>query len=1141
MDLTPIPTGDLKRVRRLDDLIEVLGTHLDWPVDADDVEELTFDWDPVEMGIDRSSVPSLVSVRQLRPLVTGQQWGIFFLEFSGPRLPVGQVRRLLERLRSRQSTLGGGRQNTWALDDLLFFVSTGASASLEIHLLKFAGRSGGDAEFRALAWRPQESPDQVVRRIGSELLPHLAWPEDPSDASAWHAAWGRAFVLRHGAQISSAARLAERMAHAAQILRVEIAQALEAERRAGPFTDLLVEIRSQLIGDATPATFADMCAQTLVYGLLASRVTDPESFGASPVIASIPLSTPFLSALFERVNEQTATLDLSSAGIEQLVADLRQTNVEAILDQFGSGVHGGDPVIHFYEEFLKTYDSRIRAQAGAFYTPLPVVEFMVRAVDEVLKDRFGLTDGVADSSTWREVAERLGIEVPDDVSPHDRFVSMIDPATGTGTFLVEWIRRAKASYVENHGMRGWGDRLRQLVGSLHAFEMMLAPYTIAHLKLGIELAQSDVEEERVGIHLTNTLDHSAHGSLHMEDDPIAAEGERSDDLKNYGHFTVTVGNPPYEREQRSEDDGSERKGGIARFGVPGIPPLMNAVLDPLKQAGLGKHAKNAYNVYVYFWTWAIWQTLTRRQSPGVVAFITASSYLDGVSLGGLRSHMRDVFDELIIVDLGGDGRGAVVDENVFDILTPVSIAIGIKSSEGTSNSCTVRYARVFGTRAEKLAALHDASLATLTFADVPGTGLDPVTPMSEAAYSKWPAIDQIFPWVHSGSQVKRTWPIAEEPRVLAERWERLVSSTTEERAGLFKETRDRRLDLKVRSLSRGGQLPALESLRADAARPVIDRYGYRSFDRQYLIVDPRVADYPRPELWRIQGARQIYLTTLTSTKLGSGPAVTATPYVPDLHHFRGSYGARDVIPLYRDADGNRPNITSGVLRVLAERIGRAVTAADLVAYIYGLTGTSAFSERFSAELAERAGAARIPITTDRQLFEDVAALGARLLSLHSWGERSFGAEPAASSAVLTILAEPTIYPERFGYDAETKVLTFGDGRIEGVPPEVWGFEVSGLKPLQSWLGYRMKKRKGKSSSELDNIRPSTWVFTDELLNVIRMLDATVQATPRARDLLDREPFTGGGKGHQYAQGVIGLAVELHKSGISDIAFSGKPL
>ena len=124
---------------------------------------------------------------------------------------------------------------------------------------------------------------------------------------------------------------------------------------------------------------------------------------------------------------------------------------------------------------------------------------------------------------------------------------------------------------------------------------------------------------------------------------------------------------------------------------------------------------------------------------------------------------------------------------------------------------------------------------------------------------------------------------------------------------------------------------------------------------------------------------------------------------------------------------------------------------------------------------------RIPITTDWQLFEEVAALGAQLLSLHSWGERSYGTAPAASSAVLKVVAEPTTYPERFGYDAETKVLTFGDGRIEGVPPEVWGFEVSGLKPLQSWLGYRMKKRKGRSSSELDNIRPSTWVFTDELL------------------------------------------------------------
>ena len=159
------------------------------------------------------------------------------------------------------------------------------------------------------------------------------------------------------------------------------------------------------------------CAQTLVYGVLSSRVTDPIGFGASPALSSVPLANDFLSSFFEQVHDHAVALDLEGSGLEQLVADLRETNVEAILDQFGSTAKGGDPVIHFYEEFLTSYDRQLRADAGAFYTPQPVVEFIVRGVDELLRTRFGLDLGIADGSSWAEVANRVGFDVPAGVKP----------------------------------------------------------------------------------------------------------------------------------------------------------------------------------------------------------------------------------------------------------------------------------------------------------------------------------------------------------------------------------------------------------------------------------------------------------------------------------------------------------------------------------------------------------------------------------------------------------------------------------------------------------------------------------------------------------------------------------------------------
>ncbi|MFN6119459.1 MAG: type ISP restriction/modification enzyme, partial [Actinomycetes bacterium] len=710
------------------------------------------------------------------------------------------------------------------------------------------------------------------------------------------------------------------------------------------------------------------------------------------------------------------------------VADLRETNVEAILDQFGASSRGGDPVIHFYEEFLERYDRKIRADAGAFYTPQPVVEFMVRTVDSILRDRFGLAAGIADEATWLEVARRVGFHIPQGVQPEDRFVSMVDPATGTGTFLVEWIRRARRSFIGNGGSpTDWPAHARSVVlPSLHAFELMLGPYAIAHLKVALELHDEGLLDEAPCILLTDTLDHGSHKQLLFDDDPVSAEGDRAASLKESARFTVCIGNPPYDREQREADSSDHRKGGIARYGVPGVPPLMNAVLDPLKAAGLGKHAKNAYNDYVYFWCWATWQTVTKYKGPGVVAFITASSYLDGVSLGGLRSHLRDVFDELWIVDLGGEGRAARVDENVFAIRTPVAMAFGIRTGR-PHIECGVRYLSVEGSREAKLERLESLELLGSPSVLVSGRGLDSFTPRSAAPYHAWPAVSDLFPWINSGCQLKRTWPIAPSRSTARRRWDQLLSVPPSERRVLMRETPDRNTASVVESLHAATPLKPISSLRSDAEPDGLERYAYRSLDRQWVLSDNRLSDRPRPPLWSIRGDHQVFLTTLTSAKLGRGPAVFAASYVPDLHHFRGSYGAKDVMPLYRDGRGREPNVTTGLLDVLTDSLGSRIEPEHLLAYVYGLTGTDAFAEHFADVLGEAAGPVRIPITCDVVLFDEVLALGEELLWLHTWGERfADGAElPVGAARELAPISGS--YPERYRYDVSTGTIAIGNG------------------------------------------------------------------------------------------------------------------
>ena len=1109
--MSPASASGVERLRAIRAWPEMLRYFIDelrWPLEdeslleGEDLEDLTYDWDLTEFGI-RDTTSPIRHVHQLRPFTADQPWGIFFVELAGQRLLITQLRRLLSKLVARKRESGSGANRSWRLDDLLFVVMTGSGDSIELNLLAFF-RIDGRTEFRCLPWRPAGSSSRHLHRLHEELLPSLMWPDDEDDVAAWRSAWRKPFTLRPGQTIRSAVRLAERMSRTARDLREQIGEALDIEDGTGPFSDLLNDVRRHLIADVNADRFADMCAQTLVYGLLGSRVTDPEGFGASPVLSVVPLANPFLDAFFEKVHGEAVALDvdLEGSGLEHLAADLRVTDVEAILDQFGTTAKGADPVIHFYEEFLKRYDRKMRANAGAFYTPVPVVDFMVRGVDELLKSRFGLEAGIADRATWQQVSERVGFHMPEGIDPDEPFVSMVDPATGTGTFLVRWLEQAKRSFSAAEPDGNWRQHLGEVVlPAMHAFELMLAPYTIAHLKLALHLHDEGVDTNAAQVLLTDALDHDPPQlSLHLVDDPIAVEGRRAADLKQSRRFTVVIGNPPYDREQRAAGDTGKRKGGVVRHGAQSFEPLIEAVITPMKQAGLGGHVKNLYNDYVYFWRWATWQATELPPGPGVVSFITAASYLDGVSMGGLRSLLRDSFDEIIVIDLGGEGRGAIVEDNVFDIRTPVAIAFGVRRSVSEPVG-SVRYLRVSGSRQQKL-----KKLASLPVRDVDvsvaGSGIESFVPRSDSEYLLSPPITDLFPWIRSGCKFQRTWPVGETKQVLTERWRNLVAAVPRRR-GLMLREKDRTIfSNPTPLLSRDAPLTPIRELDRDAQPEGTTLYGYRSFDRQWVIADNRLAGRPGPVLWSIRSASQMYLTSLTSTKFGRGPVLTVTPYVPDFDHFSGR-GARNVMPLYRDRAATEPNLPADLLQALDDRLGRSVTVEDLAAYAHALLGTGAFSERFAEELAEAAGPVHVPITADPDLFDRAVHLGRDLLWRHTWGERYAPAGNPPLPAGSAREVSPVVgYPEKFTHDADAELLEVGTGRFAPVTEEIWNFQVSGLKVLRSWLGYRMAKRKGRKSSPLDDIRPRTWTFTPELLRLLAILEHTIAVTPTAAQLLD---------------------------------------
>ncbi len=383
-------------------------------------------------------------------------------------------------------------------------------------------------------------------------------------------------------------------------------------------------------------------------------------------------------------------------------------------------------------------------------------------------------------------------------------------------------------------------------------------------------------------------------------------------------------------------------------------------------------------------------------------------------------------------------------------------------------------------------------------------------PLGKGAYFDWPRTVDLFPYHTAGAVFYRSWPIGETESVLGTRWERLRDAKAQDRKALFKESRDRKIGHTVAQpdLSGHGE-PPIRDLTQASPQPKTIRYGYRSFDRHFAFYDFRVGDFIRPSLGRMYGKKQTFLICPDTLICGHGAICSVSANIPDQHYFRGSFGGKDVIPLYRDADGTEPNVTAGLLDALGAEYDTTPDAEDLAAYVYALLGGQSYTRRFWNEL-ETPGP-RVPLTKDGATFAEAAKLGSKLIWLHTYAERfrdkDRGDEVPRGKAttIKGVSADPARYPAEYAYDPTTCAVAVGDGRFGPVAPEVWEFEVSGLKVVQSWLGYRMKKRAGKKSSALDEIRPEHWTarMSDDLLELLWVLETTLEMEPNLEEVLDK--------------------------------------
>ena len=873
--------------------------------------------------------------------------------------------------------------------------------------------------------------------------------------------------------------LAGFLAPLARILRDEVQSALGTE--GSPLRPLADEWGGLLFPMGGDDQFADAYAQTLTYALLLARFEGAENLRPAAASEALQGGHALLADALKLMEVPSVRdqLLMPIQLLERAVGAVDPANIH----------YGGDPWLYFYEHFLGAYDPKLRKDRGVYFTPVEVVRAQVRLAGELLRARFKKRLAYADDD-----------------------VVVLDPAAGTGTYPLAVLDHADEAVRDRLGPGAVAGKLRSLADRLHAFEILVGPYSVAHLRMSRRLKDAGVNDRPAKVYLTDTLESpnqppEFRASLLQE--RLTQERKRALDVKKDLRVFVCLGNPPYDREQHDPgDDEIRRKGGWVRYGDDGqnSPPILEDFLAPVREAGQGGHLKNLYNDYVYFWRWALWKVLDSTGDAGIVTFITASSYLRGPGFAGMRRKMREVFDELWIIDLEGDSLGARKTDNVFAIRTPVAIAIGVRDGQPNPDKpAKVWKTKLTGPEQSKLAVLDNAaSFGDLEWRACSNEWDAPFYAAGTGTYFDWPAVTDVFPWQHSGSQLKRTWPIGETKEVLTRRWLSLARLPKDKRRNAFKETRDRKIERLYPTLL-GGEIrdQSIATLQGKSAVPAITCYAYRSFDRQWVITDSRVGDFMRPELWRAHSQKQVYITSLLTDVLGAGPAAVASEAVPDLHHFHGR-GAKDVIPLWRDAYATQPNLTEGLLDRIGAVNGTSVSAERLFAYAYGILAQPSYVERFWEEL--ELPPPRLPVTKDSDLFRGVAAHGERLLYLHTYGERFAGPDDDGSAphglARCTLEVSSDQYPETFKYDPGTQVLWVGDGRFAPVSPEVWNYSVSGLQIVKSWLDKRKLKRSGRKSSPLDNIRPKRWDFTEELLELLWVLEETVKLEPDGAALLE---------------------------------------
>jgi predicted helicase len=1071
MDTTDVER--LRAIKTFPSLVKYLRDELDWPIESDNFEDLTFDYEPEELGLDAKTAVKIKEIKQLRPLASNQPWGIFFVNFEPKRLPVVVLRRILRSLviKKRQSA-NKPQQAAWQLHDLLFISAYGESDHRDITLANFSegGDKGDLPTLKVLGWDDEDT----VRHLAYShdiLKEKLHWPANPADFANWRHTWSQAFTLKHREVIGTSKQMAERMAQLATAIRKRVNNVLAVESEKGPMRNLMTAFREALIHDLKEDDFADMYAQTITYGLLSARVSRPAGLVADNIRDMVPITNPFLRDLlstFLTVGGRKGKVDFDELGINDVVQALRDANMEAVIRDFDDKNPHEDPVIHFYELFLREYDPKKRMQRGVFFTPRPVVSFIVRSVDEILRKEFGLVDGLADTTTWAEMKKRNPkIEIPKGAKPEDPFVQILDPACGTGTFLVEVVdvihrtmeaKWRKQGHMALEHQNLWDEYVSDhLLPRLYGFELMMAPYAIAHMKIGLKLDGTGYRfgsHERARIYLTNSLEPPQDFSDRFEFDApaLAHEAQAVNAIKRHRRFTVVIGNPPYS--VSTQNRGTWAISLIASY-----------------KEGLNEKKHTLDDDYVKFVALSQWHV--SQSGVGVWGFITNHGYLKNPTFRGMRNSLLQTFSMVRLYDLHGNLRQKeqqetlAVDENVFDIQQGVVISLAARSTKAT-NQADAFFAELWGARPEKYHVLSESSLAQTSWNTLcpcqPFFLFVPQDRVMREEYVSFSSLAEVFISYGSGIKTDRDDLCLDSHKSnLAARMKLLFS-------GKYDNEFAERYNVHPSSSYDVAEI-ASHSQFSDAD---ITQCLYRPFDVRWLYYKRGFTSRPAYDVIRhMLAGGNIGLLSARTNKSGKMDHFFCTR-LPTEVKVAESTTQSCLFPLFlaHDTGGlclgkhQAVNFSQTFVRDLAVKLStppegpdglpQGFAPEDIFNYAYAVFYSPNYRHRYAEFL--KIDFPRLPLTSSLELFRALAKLGGELVALHLMESPKLEKyiTKYAGKGDSEVAAG---YPK---YTAETVRINATKG-FEGVPESVWNFHIGGYQVSEKWL----KDRRGRVLSEED--------------------------------------------------------------------------